>query len=125
MNKKYLLDSMYMDVPKYVKQAMNNARELQEQKQFILAFVLAIVFGIFGNIVATGLWEFYPDARVGFFSISVVVLVVLAVMIWRQITQINADFYGQDNIARSHFKSDEVWGRDGKLIRVNNDKVKR
>jgi hypothetical protein len=114
-----------MSLSKYVTNAMEEAKELQEQRTFILAFVLAIVFGVFANIASMGVWEFFPEVRLSVFTISLAVLIILVIIIKRQIDKINQNFYGQDNIVRLHFKNEAVWDTNGKLIKNPIQKTKK
>ncbi|MGI6589676.1 MAG: hypothetical protein ACOX1V_03375 [Candidatus Iainarchaeum sp.] len=66
-----------MSMKKELRKSIKRTKEYHYQKDFTIIFILGIVLGIVGNIVATGLWEFFPILKEGLFWIAVVILVLL------------------------------------------------
>ncbi|MBT4191703.1 MAG: hypothetical protein HOE11_00180 [Candidatus Diapherotrites archaeon] len=73
-----------MKYSKEVMRAIRQTKEFDNESQLIVFFVLGIVFGVFGNLVANGLWEFFPTGRLAFFAIAVLILGLVAYEVIKQ-----------------------------------------
>jgi hypothetical protein len=97
-----------MKYKKEVMEHIKNTKEYNKDIEFVVFFLLAITFGIFGNLVANGLWEFFPKARVGLFVIGIAVLGLLAFEIKLICNRLAKNLYNDKVITFSFDDAKEV-----------------